>query len=173
MHSANFACYDFSEVCISATWCLVGQLDTAVRRYREGRVPRHLPNEALGISEETVAPEEDLLCLFDYRGSSLGGFRKYRVHLLLLSHVVRQREAREPTAFYIVYIDVCVGSERRLRKEGDHRPTRLEERHLIAAHAGLGPPQAVAVEGDGSFEVAHTEREEAHPRFHCSVSFCC
>jgi hypothetical protein len=43
MNSANFASYDFSEVCISATWCLVGQLDAAVGSHREGRVPRYLP----------------------------------------------------------------------------------------------------------------------------------
>src|SRR5215212_7240310 len=102
MHSANFACYDFSEVCISATWCLVGQLDTAVGSHREGRVPRHFPQEALGISEETVAPEEDLLCLLDYRGSRLGSFCEYCIHLPLLSHVVRERDAREPAVLHII-----------------------------------------------------------------------
>jgi len=51
---------------------------------------------ALGISEETIAPEDDLLCLLDYRGSRLASFCEYRIHLPLLSHVVRQREAREP-----------------------------------------------------------------------------
>src|SRR5215217_497150 len=170
MNSANFASYDFSEVCISATWCLVGQLDAAVCSHRERRVPRHLPQVALGISEETMAPEEDLLCLLDYRGSSLGSFCEYRIHLPLLSHVVRQRDAREPAVLYIVYIYTGVGRKRRPREEGDHHPTRLEERHLVSAHLGFGPSQTVAVEGDGSLEVAHAEREEAHPGFHCVQS---
>jgi transposase len=39
-----------------------------------------------------------------------------------------------------LYFDACVGSERRPWEEGDHHPTSLEERHLIAAHLGLGPP---------------------------------
>src|SRR5215208_5630482 len=95
MYSANFASYDFSKVCICATWCLVGQLDAAVGSHREGRVPRHLPQVALGISEESVAPEKDLLCLLDYRGSSLGSFCEYCIHLPLLGHVVRKRDARE------------------------------------------------------------------------------
>src|SRR5215212_654476 len=160
-----------SEVSVCARRCLAGQLDAAVRSHREGRVPRHFPQEAVGVREDTVASEEDLVRLLDYRGSGLGGFRKYRVHLLLLSHVVRQREAREPAVLYVVYIDACVGSERRPWEEGNHHPTCLEERHLLTAHVGLGPPQAVTVEGDGSLEVAHAERDEAHPRFHCPVSF--
>src|SRR5919112_2008987 len=127
---------------------LVGQLDAAVRGHREGRVPRHLPQEAVGVRKETVAPEEDLLCLPDDRGSGFGGFCEYRVHLPLLSHVVGQREAREPTMLYILYIDACVGGERRPRKEGDHYPISLEERHLISTHVGLGPSQPVSVEGD-------------------------
>src|ERR671910_3800315 len=91
-----------SEVSNSATSCLVGQFDAAVGSHREGRVPRHFPQDALRISEETVAPEEDLLCLLDYRGSSLGSFCEYRIHLLLLSHIVRQRDACEPTVLHIV-----------------------------------------------------------------------
>src|SRR5215216_6331737 len=142
-------CPGFSEVSICARRCLVGQLDAAVRGHREGRVPRHLPQEALGVREETMAPEEDLLCLLDYCGPSFGRFSEYRVHLLLLGHVVREREARQPAVLYLVYIDACVGGERRPREERDHHPTRLEERHLIAAHLRLGPSQAVAVEGDG------------------------
>src|SRR5829696_4454548 len=120
-----------------------------------------------------MAPEEDLLCFLDYRGSRLGSFCEYLIHLPLRSHVVRQRDAREPTVLYIVYIYAGVGRKRRPREEGDHHPTRLEERHLLATHLGLGPSQSVAVEGDGSLEVAHTECEEAHPRFHCSLSFPC
>src|SRR5215218_8017034 len=134
MNSANFASYDFSEVCISATWCLVGQLDAAVLSHREGRVPRHLPQVAVGISEETVASEEDLLRLLDYHGSSLGSFCEYRIHLPLLSHVVRQRDTREPSVLYIVNIYTGVGRKRRPREEGDHHPSRLEERHLFAAN---------------------------------------
>src|SRR5919112_1728593 len=117
-----------------------------------------------------MAPEEDLLCLLDYRGSSLGSFCEYFTPPPLFSHVVRKRDAREPTVLYIVYIYAGVGRKRRPREEGDHHPTRLEERHLVSAHLGLGPSQSVAVEGDGSLEVAHAEREEAHPRFHCSQS---
>src|SRR5918994_7326383 len=127
---------------------LVGQLDAAVRGHWEGRVPRHLPQEAVGIREETVAPEEDLLCLLDYRGSGFGGLCEHRVYLPLLGHVVRQREARDPAMLHILYVDARVDGERRPREEGDHHPTRLEERHLVAAHAGLGPSQSVAVEGD-------------------------
>ena len=55
-----------SKVSDSARKCLVRQLDTAVGSHGEGRVPRHFPQVALRISEETVAPEEDLLCLLDY-----------------------------------------------------------------------------------------------------------
>src|SRR5829696_4452414 len=91
----------FTEVSDSATRCLVGQLDTAVGSHREGRVPRHFPQDALGISEETVAPEEDLLCLLDYRGSSLGSFCEYLIHLPLFSHIVRQRDTREPAVLHI------------------------------------------------------------------------
>src|SRR5215203_2203700 len=170
MNSANFASYDFSAVCISATWCLAGQLDAAVCAHREGRVPRHLPQVAVGISEESVAPEEDLLCLLDYRRSRLGSFCEYLIHLPLLGHVVRQRDARELAVLYIVYIYTGVGRKRHPREEGDHHPTSLEERHLLAANLGLGPSQTVAVEGDGLLEVAHAEREEAHPRFHCVQS---
>jgi hypothetical protein len=46
----------FSEVSVSATRYLLGQLDAAVRSHRGGRVPHHFPQVALGISEETVAP---------------------------------------------------------------------------------------------------------------------
>src|SRR5215213_4235676 len=166
-------CPGFSEVSICARRCLVGQLDAAVRGHREGRVPRHLPQEALGVRKEPVASEEDLLCLLDYRCPRLGGFSKYRVHLPFLGHVVSQREPRESAVLYIVYIDAGVGGERSPWEEGDHHPASLEERHLIAAHLGLGPPQSVAVEGDGSIEVAHAECDEAHPRFHCPVSFSC
>src|SRR5918994_3669007 len=81
---------------------LVGQLDAAVRSHREGRVPRHLPQEAVGVREETVAPEEDLLRLLDYRCSGSGCFCKYRVHLPFFCHVVRQREARESAVLYVV-----------------------------------------------------------------------
>ena len=106
----------FSEVSPpSGTRCLVGQLDAAVRAHREGRVPRHLSQEAVGIREETVAPEEYLLCLLDYRGSGLGGFCEYPVHLLLLGYVVCQREARESAMLYILYIDAdrsCVGNKK-------------------------------------------------------------
>src|SRR5918998_3674474 len=121
---------------------LVGQLDAAVRGHREGRVPRHLPKEAVGIREETVAPEEDLLCLLDYRSSGFCGFCEYRVDVLLLGHVVREREARKSAMIDIVYINPCVGSERDPREEGDHHPTRLEERYLIAAHVRFRPSQA-------------------------------
>jgi hypothetical protein len=62
----------FWEVSISARRCLVGQLDTAVRAHREGRVPRYLPQKAVWVREETVAPKEDLLCLLDYRCPGLG-----------------------------------------------------------------------------------------------------
>jgi hypothetical protein len=102
VNSANFACYDFYEVCISATWFLVGQLDTALLSHREGRAPRHLPQVAVRIRKESVAPEEDLLSLLDYHGSGLGGSCEYRVHLPLIGHVVRQRDAREPAVLYIV-----------------------------------------------------------------------
>src|SRR5918998_1597963 len=74
---------EFPEVSVSATGCLAGQLDAAVRAHREGRVPRHLPQKAVGVGEETVAPEEDLLRLLDYRRSCLGRLREYRVHLPL------------------------------------------------------------------------------------------
>src|ERR687894_1544674 len=123
----------------TATRCLVRQLDAAVSAQWEGRVPRHLPQETVGVCEETVASKEDLLCLLDNCGSGLGCFFEYRVHLLLLSYIVRQREAREPAVFYILYFDACVGSERRPWEEGDYLPTSLEERNLIAAHVGLGP----------------------------------
>src|SRR5215208_3115670 len=91
-----------SEASHSATRCLVGQLDTAVGSHREGRVPRHFPQEALRISEETVAPEEDLLCLLDYRGSRLCSISEYCINLILLGNVVRQRDAREPAVLHIV-----------------------------------------------------------------------
>src|ERR671917_677949 len=102
----------FSELSVCTTRCLVGQLDAAVRSHREGRVPRHLPQVAVGVSEETVAPEEDLLCLLDYSCPGSCGFCEYRVHLPLLGHVVRERDAREPAALYIVWIQARVGGER-------------------------------------------------------------
>src|SRR5215204_5141483 len=91
----------FTEVSDSTRRCLAGQLDAAVSSHWEGRVPCHFPQEALGISKETVAPEEDLLCLLDYRGSRLGSFREYLIHLPLLSHIVRQRDARELAVLHI------------------------------------------------------------------------
>src|SRR5215208_1807238 len=100
-NSVKFPLRVCSEVSDSATRCLAGQLDAAVGSHREGRVPRHFPQDALGISEETVAPEEDLLCLLDYRGSRLGSFCEYFIHLPLLSHVVRQRDAREPAVLHM------------------------------------------------------------------------
>src|SRR5215203_1277002 len=135
--------------------------------YREGGIPCYLPQEAVGVCEEPVAPEEDLLCPLDYRCPGLGGFCEYRVHQFLLCHVVRKREAREPTVLYLVYIDACVGGERRPREERYNHATRLEERHLIASHAGLGPSQAVAVEGYRALEVVHAKRHETYPGLHC------
>jgi class 3 adenylate cyclase len=49
-----------------------------------------------------VAPEKDLLRILDYRGFGPGGACEYRVHLPLLGHVVRQRDARVPAVLYIV-----------------------------------------------------------------------
>jgi hypothetical protein len=116
-----------------------------------------------------MAPEENLLCLLDYRSSGLGGLCKYQVDTLLLGHVMRQREACQPAV--LCNIDARVGSEPLPREESDNRPARLEKRYLIAAYLGLRLPEPVSVEGDSALKVAHAECNEAYPWFHCIAPF--
>src|SRR5918998_481749 len=159
--------------------CLGRQLDAAVRGHREGGVPRHLPQIAVRVREEPVASEKGLLCFLDHPGPGLCGLREYRVDVLLPSHVVRQREAREGAVLHVGYIETRVLGERGFREEGYRHPAALEERHLFAARALPGPSQAVAVGGYRATEVAHAERNDTHPWLHrslpcggCALGYC-
>src|SRR5918997_1286611 len=141
--------------------------------------PRHLPQIALRVREEPVASEKGLLCFLDHPGPGLCGLREYRVDVLLPSHVVRQREAREGAVLHVGYIETRVLGERGFREEGSPPPAALEERHLVAARALPGPSQAVAVGGYRATEVAHAERNDTHPWLHrslpcggCALGYC-
>ena len=85
-----------------------------------------------------MAPEENLLCLLDYRSSGLGGLCKYQVDTLLLGYVMRQREACQPAV--LCNIDARVGSEPLPREESDNRPPVLKNATSSPPTSDLGYP---------------------------------
>lgn len=124
----------------------------------------------VGVGEVAgVAAPEGVLRRFDDRGAGGDGLLYEGVHFVARGDVVGEGEFGAAAR---ARRNGGVAGEAGTREQGKFQPRlHVEERNgamleLLADDAGRGEAEAVAVEGDGSFEVVDAEGDESNARFH-------